>query len=265
MKTSITQYTILLVALFFINFNLTAQTGDFEFLFETDGDLEGFQSFGTGGTSTVASGRLTFTYGSSTSGIELNPPSTNIYIDKNNYKYLAIKLSGTPSLRRYMYCKTSAGGWYGNKANPPADVELDAANIFYYDISGDNFPTSALPDGLITRIIFNFEDATESSIDIDWIKTFESREAIIAYAGLTLGLDDIDNKFKTKIISSNNKIDIKNCELNAKIEVFNLAGVLVNTTIAVSSDFSIPIYYKGVYIVKISVESLVDSTKVIVY
>ena len=161
----------------------TVNNPSFEFLFDTEDDTEGWTGFG-GGTFSVASGSLTFTYGSATSGFELNPPVTSIGLDKTNFPYLAIKLSETPTVRRFMYCKVgSTGSWYLGKANPPADEALDAVNVFYYDLSGANFPDVTLPDGEITRLIFNLQtDDGSTKVDVDWIKTFASLEDIKAYA-----------------------------------------------------------------------------------
>ncbi|WP_430933830.1 DUF6383 domain-containing protein [Saccharicrinis sp. 156] len=256
--------TILLFAFCLATFNLSAQSGDFEFLFDTDEDKEGWVTF-NGGAISVASGSLTYTYGISTDGFQLNPPSEDIYVEKANYPYLAMQLSHQPAIRTYMYCKVNGvGAWYGNKVNAIDDAVVNAANVFYYDLSGDNFPDVALADGKIDRLIFNLEDGTHTTVDVDWIKTFASVEAIKTYANIqSTDLGDDVNQQQTKVISGRNKIYIQQCELNAKVEVFDISGRFVHSSVATTNELSIA-SDKGIFIVKVSGDSTITQ-KVVVF
>jgi hypothetical protein len=270
MKTKITQLAIVLIAIFSINMSF-AQSGDFEFLFETDGDTEGFSSFSSGAF-TVSNGSLTYTYGAATSGFELNPPSSVINLDGTNFPYLAIKLSNTPFARTMFYLKTNGTGkWYDNKTTRgEVNVGLNAQHIFLFDMSGDHFTTTALSDGAIERMIFALDNTGDTSgttsVDVEWIKTFASVGAVETYAAAqVLSTHDVVAGTKTNILSGDNAINIKNAEINSKIEVYNLTGGLVSSIISTSSELSIVVATEGIYIVKISGESSVITDKVIVY
>jgi hypothetical protein len=254
---------VLLIMLPFMSTNIEAQSGDFEFLFSEDGNTEGWVVFGDG-TIAVQSEVLTYTYGSNTAGFQLNPPSSDIYIDKTDYPYLAIQLSSQPSERTYMYCKVSgAGGWYENKSNAVTDEDLNALNVFYYDLNG-NFPTDTLADGLIDRLIFNLSDTVNATVDVDWIKTFASVQDIKDYVTLSTGLDDIVNESETKIFSGEGEIKVQNCELNSKIEIYDISGRFMNSSIALTNEITINCD-RGIYIVKVSNETTTQIEKVIVY
>lgn len=264
MKTKITQLSILLIALFFMNAN--AQSGDFEFLFNTDADLEGWTSW-NGGALAVSGGVLTYTYSGSNTGMELNPPATAIDINETANPYIAIKLSSEPE-RMNFFCNI---GWYkettiGGVSNYVVDAELNAANVFYFDFfSQYDSPLKDLPDGAVTRIIYRLQHATAASVDIEWIKTFASREAIAAYAGVTLSADEF-SKSQISILSGDNKIKVNRCELNSKIQVFDLLGKRVKSLITKSNEVDINLNTEGVYIVKVEDTSgSVFTKKAIVY
>ncbi|MDO7173763.1 T9SS type A sorting domain-containing protein [Mariniflexile sp. AS56] len=265
----ITQVSMLFIALFFITTNVKAQSGDFEFLFETAGDTEGFTSF-SGGAFSVAGGSLTFTYGASTAGFELNPPSSAINLDGTNFPYLAIQLSNTPFARTMFYLKTNGtGAWYDNKTTRgEVDSALNSQHIYFFDMSGAHFTTTALTNGAIERIIFGLDNTGDTSgttsVNVGWIKTFASVQAIKDYAAAhPLSVNDIANKSQTKIITGDNKIDIVKCELNAKVQVFSLLGQEVHSSVAKSTQLSIPFFSKGVYVVKIAGETSVLTKKII--
>jgi hypothetical protein len=272
MILKITKSAILLIAIFFTTTYVNAQSGDFEFLFEgtaNDGtELEGFSNFGSGGSTAVANGNLTFTFGLNTSGFELNPPASTINIEKANFPYLAIKLSAIPAARQYMYCKTNAGSWYKNKVNPILDSGLEAVNVVYWNMSGDDFKTTPLPDGAIARLIFNLEPTDKTatpSVDVAWIKSFASVQAIADYAGVTLGVNDVVNQSKVKIISGDNKISVKYCEPNTLVEIFDLLGRNLHSS-TVNNNTSVNIKTAGICIVKLTnTDGSVITKKTLVY
>lgn len=271
MKTNIKQISILLIALFFINTNLEAQSGNFEFLFETLGDEEGFT-----GATVITAGNLTFSYDGSTASTKrfdfiapTSAPLSIVSLKKADFPYLAIKLSNLPSARQYMFLETTSsagiknGKWYQNKSNPVVESVFSDNNILYYHIAGANFTTTELEDGYIDRLLFNYANDTAGTVDIDWIKTFASVTAIADYAGLTLGLNDV-LKTETKFITRKNKIDIRGCDINAKVEVFSLLGQRVFSGVSKSNEASVDIGSSGIYIVKIAGESGVLTKKVLV-
>ncbi|CAH8283512.1 putative secreted protein (Por secretion system target) [Mariniflexile fucanivorans] len=272
----ITQVSMLFVALFFMNVNLNAQSADFEFLFDTDGDTEGF----IGGT--VAQGALKFDYGSNVKRFDYAPTTgtSPLRLDKTNFPYLAMQLSAVPNTRHYVFIDVDGigQGWYLDKGNPITDPDLIAQNIIFYDMAGENFdldnnnatPLVGLDDSgakVIDRLLFNFyDDSGVTSVYVGWIKTFASVQAIKDYAAanpFTLGVNDVANKSLTKVISGENKIDIVKCELNAKVQVFDLLGKQVHSSVAKSTNLSIPFFNKGIYVVKISGEASVLTKKII--
>ncbi|WP_159017822.1 T9SS type A sorting domain-containing protein [Algibacter sp. L3A6] len=265
-----TQLPMLLIALFFMNAGLNAQSGDYEYLFNTDGDAEGFVGFNNANPLEVSGGVMTYTYEDATDGFQMEMPTPTTYLDKNNYPYMAIKLSHTPASRVLMYLKTAGtGAWYKNKiAYGEADTDLNNDHIFFFDISGDNFTTSALNDGAIERIILALDntgdltDPIRTTVDVEWIKTFVSIQAIKNYVE-PLSNRDVANRSLTKIISGENKIDIVKCELNAKVQIFDLLGKQLHSSVAQFSNVSIPFYNQGVYIVKITGEASVFAKKIL--
>lgn len=273
----ITQVSMLLIALFFMNTELSAQTdGDFEFLFDstaTDGtELEGWTNFGKNGAISVANGNLTYTYGDATAGFEVYPPSTPINLNKTNFPYLAIQLSHTPAARVLLHFKTGTiAAWYDSKTtNGEVDATLNGAHVFLFDLSGDHFTTTGIEDGEIGRIIFALDNSgdaeAKTSVDIAWIKTFASVQAIKDYAAANpvLSTTNITNESQTQIISGTNNINIKGCELNANVQVFNVFGQSVYATIANSDELSINIATTGIYIVKVSGENGTITKKTLV-
>jgi hypothetical protein len=268
MIKKITQLSMLFTALFFMNLNLTAQSGDFEFLFDTDGDAEGFASWG-GGVN-VANGVLTLTYdsGESNNGIQANPPTATQYLNKATHPIMAIKLSAAPS-RMDAFVNL---GWWKETTTKSSVVDADFNDefIYYWNFTdGWDKSTKEFADGnvkldrIILKILGN--GLADETVDISWIKSFATVTDLATYAGVTLGVNDAESVSKTKVLSGKNKIEVKNCELNASVEVFDITGRLVRTTNAASSNLSFSLDVKGIYIVKISGEKSVITEKVLAY
>lgn len=160
-------------------------TGRLKFLFNILGDTEGFS-----GASVITAGNLTFSYGGTTKRFDFIAPTSEPFstmsLKKEEYPYLAIKVSAIPNGRQYMFLETtSAGGtkygkWYKNKVNPDAHA-LNVDGILIYDIAGSNFTDIKLEDGLINRLLFNFTDDAAATVDIDWIIAFKSIEELESY------------------------------------------------------------------------------------
>lgn len=171
----------------FIGPDFLYPTGRLKFLFNVLGDTEGF----SGGAVTTA-GNFTWPYGGSTSRFDFIAPTSEPFstmsLKKEEYPYLAMKVSAIPNGRQYMFLETTGddsgvkyGKWYKNKVNPDPIVGLIDKNIIVYDIGGANFTTTKLEDGLINRMLFNFTDSAGGSLDIDWIIAFKSIEELEAY------------------------------------------------------------------------------------
>jgi hypothetical protein len=170
----------------FIGPDFLYPTGRLKFLFNVQGDSEGFAN----GAVTTA-GNFTWPYGGSTSRFDFIAPKVEPFstmsLKKDEYPYLAMKVSAIPDGRQYMFFETTSdsgvkyGKWYKNKKNPDPIVGLIDKNIIVYDIAGANFTSTKLEDGLINRLLFNFTDSAGGTIDVDWIIAFKSIAELEAY------------------------------------------------------------------------------------
>lgn len=269
----ITQVSMLFIALFFMNVTLNAQSGDYEYLFNTDGDAEGI-TIRSGGPIEVAGGVLTYTHG----GTGINLPIGNL-IDKTNFPYIAVQMEQLNGrLEFFLRTDDGVGGWY-NETDVEADERVDlweydetlnSQGVYFWNVNYEFWdkPAEALTDGgTLDLVIMRLSDGTPNNTKINWIKTFASIEAIDAYAAAnpfpTLGVNDVAQS-QTRIISGVNKIDINKIELNAKVQVFDLLGKSLFSSVAKSDRLSIDINTTGVYIVKIVGASSVITKKVLV-
>jgi hypothetical protein len=268
MIKKITNLMMFIVALFFMNQNVSAQSGDFQFLFDTDGDAEGFVSWG--GSVSVANGVLTLAYnsGDSNNGIQANPPAATQYLNKGTHPIMAIKLSAAPSR---MDAFVNLGWWKETTTKSYAvDADFNDEFIYYWNFTDDwDKPIKQFADGNVelARIIIKIlgNGVADETVDISWIKSFASVTDLASYAGVTLAINDVASISKTKVVSGLDKIEIKNCELNASVEVFDITGRLVRTAKAVSSNLSLSLDVKGIYIVKISGQKSIIAKKAIAY
>ncbi|MHA7943861.1 carbohydrate-binding protein [Formosa sp. 3Alg 14/1] len=213
--------------------------GEFEFLFDTNNDFEGWADFNNPGTTsmTVTSGELQSNY------LNTNGYFGIQYIDdiefSSAHPYVAIKIDHLPASRFSFYM---ANGWYNNDKNGFSNLQnvaLNSAGIYVFDLSenGPGFGSSGtqiFPDGSnyidTNRVIFIIDDGDTSGTsnttynDIEWIKNFASLEDIAEYAGLTLSITD--NKQDSISLFPNpvqSKFTITNSQ-GAHLEVYNMLG-----------------------------------------
>lgn len=272
MKTKITQLSMLLIALFFMNVCLNAQSGNYEYLFETNGDSEGITARG-GGSITVSGGVLTYTHGGT--GIDL--PTGNL-VDKTNFPYIAVQVDELDGrLELFIRTNDGVGGWY-NETNVEADGRIDyweydetlnGQGVYYWNLNythWDGDDESLTDGGTIDLAIIRLSDGVSTSLN--WIKTFASVQDIANYAAAnpfpSLSTSDILNTPKALVFSANKEIKIQNCEINAEVGVYNLLGKQLYYSVAKSDELSVKINQTGVYIVKIKTHNGVLTKKTIV-
>ncbi|CAH8283514.1 putative secreted protein (Por secretion system target) [Mariniflexile fucanivorans] len=243
------------------------EPGEFEFLFETVGDTEGWSN------GSVADGVFTFTYGSSTKRFDLIDPPSSVSLNKANFPYLAIQFTATPSVRRYMFLETTSSGgtkvgaWYKNKANPEPDPDLDPVNVFYYNMAGANFTTTELEDGQINRLLFNCSDDTgATTVGVAWIKTFASVQAIKDYAAAhPLSVDALKHDVVTIYPNPVKGSFTITKSLGADVEIYNVVGKLLAKTKIENNEQQIDIsnFVSGIYFVRIKNNGIITTKKII--
>ncbi|MDO7173764.1 PA14 domain-containing protein [Mariniflexile sp. AS56] len=254
--------------------------GQFEFLFDIDGDFEGWTSFNNPVATSMAviSGKLQATY-----------PATNGYLGIQHqadlefsvdHPYVAIKIDHLPASRMSFYM---ASGWYNNDKDGfsnVANTTLNNQGIYVFDLStnGPGFgsgKTQVFASGTnytdTNRIIFLIDDNNTSSTtnatynDIEWIKNFASLQDIAAYAGLTLGVNSLKQDVVSIYPNPVKGSFIVSQGLGADVEIYNIVGKLLTKEKIENNKEQIDIsgFVSGIYFVRISNNGIMTTKKII--
>ena len=254
--------------------------GQFEFLFETNNNFEGWSSFNNPGTTSmsVTSGALQATYAATAGYLGIQYPADLEF--SSAHPYVAIKIDHLPAGRMAFYM---ANGWYNNDKegfSSLANTTLNNSGIYVYDLSanGPGFGSSAkkiFTDNEnytdTNRIIFLIDENDTSSTsnstynDIEWIKNFASIQDIIDYAGVTLAVNDVQKEvismYPNPVKSS---FTITN-HLGANVEIFDMVGRLILKSSIKSNKQSIDInhFKKGMYLIRVNSNGSILSKKIL--
>lgn len=257
-----------LIAVFFTVNMATAQTGLLSYEFETDGDAEGWyiNNYNTGATAEVSGGSINVAY-DLTQG-EYNRANLimdDLEVNPASYPILAIKWVNAPVRTFQLHCNI---GTYNNDSDGSNHDGVLNDNVYYYDLTNNfnsgnylSLTESTTLDYLQWKVTENISEGT-TGYQIEWIRTYASLSALEAALSATpISKGEAENQ--CTIYSGNSKILVSGCECNAKIELFDISGKLVSTTIAASEEEAIACE-KGIFIVKVSGSS-VFTGKAVVY
>ncbi|MDO7173765.1 GDSL-type esterase/lipase family protein [Mariniflexile sp. AS56] len=262
----------------------TLNSGEFEFLFDTDGDFEGWTSFNNPSTTSMAvtSGELQATYAATNGYLGIQHQVDLEF--SSTHPYLAIKIDHLPASRMSFYMASS---WYNNDKDgfsSLANTTLNNAGIYVYDLStnGPGFGASSTQifnEGLnytdTNRVIFLIDDNKTSGTtnamynDIEWIKNFTSLEDIAAYAGLTLGVIDLKQDEVSVYPNPVNNILTVNIP-NTKFKTYTVIdlngrvykqGFISNYSDKL--DIDLVGYSKGLYIISLIGDNIKKTIKVV--
>lgn len=234
---------------------------------EFDNGSDGWVPATSGATAEAINGQLKMTLATLTNGKKRGDMSRSqgAVLHAGFFPLVAVKLQA-PAVANILF-DTEIGS-FGNGANKWTGKLGD---VYYFDLTATGFGVSNIMLSTnsvttCTRFQFKVADITsgEESYTCDWVKTFESVDALKTFIGWNnTSAIDINETSNIKCYFSGIAIHVENIKPAAVLTIFDLSGSKLAQLKSNELQYILPWLRRGVYLVNVRNEDLNKTIKVV--